>query len=121
MRQEGECLVTCLIRRSFPGLSLFFRAAAWVVWSIGAIGGCLLCYGEILAESGIAGLAAGVLLTPLTFLITPVCVFLTQHDAGLIALNYGSLILGAWLHNTSGCLGAAAEGVAPAIPQPSAR
>jgi len=115
MRRKGERLVTCALNRSLVALSQLFRVSAWSVWIVGAIGGCLVCDGALLAEAGLAGCVAGILLTPVTFLVTPICVLVTQHDPGLLALNYGSLLLGGWLHNTAGCFGAAVGGTT--VPQ----
>jgi hypothetical protein len=103
----------CLFSRTLLGMSQFVRMAAWTVWITGAFVGCLLCYAALATEAGFLGLVAGIVLTPLTYVVTPLCAFFAHGSGELLAINYGSLILGAWLHHTAGCLGAAAG--APAV------
>lgn len=94
----------CFFNRTLIGLSQLFRLAAWTVWITGALVGCLLCYAALATEAGFLGLVAGVVLTPLTFVVTPLCAFFAHGSGELLAINYGSLILGGWLYHTAGCL-----------------
>jgi hypothetical protein len=117
--REGERPMPCLFSRILIGMSQLVRVAAWTVWITGASVGCLLCYAALATEAGFLGLVAGVILTPLTYVVTPLCAFFSHGSGELLAINYGSLIFGAWLNHTAGCLGAAAGALGVGQTQPA--
>jgi hypothetical protein len=107
----------CLLYRTLLGLSQLVRAAAVAVWVTGGFCGSVLGYSALATEAGCMGVLAGVILTPLTYLIAPIYVFFTTGSGELLAVNFGSMILGAWLHDTAGSLRAAGDGLADPQPQ----